>query len=327
MMRQSFLWITAVGLCAFCLPATAQDPSTVINFDVTSEGPWSDIAKTTITAPKVADGQVKLDGAVTSAEYGGFQGVQVLPGDTAWILDYAHVKDWQNAADTSFTFYVAYDTNYLYIGMEVKDDVVLSNNSPAEFWKDDSTEILIDPLDTRYDTNLDGVENYFGGHVYFNWQGAFSDWENNAKRGTRWATLAEWSYGETKEVYGFGKEVAGGYVTEMKLHKVMFIDPLSNFKWQEGQNMAFNIGLDDDDGADLALQYWWANRIRAIGYNAETMYNDGWTDQEIANKDFLNPEKTFYTLGIDATGRLTSGGAGDLKLGPAATSLENWSLF
>jgi len=328
MKNDLFLFLTLLGVCVFSVPTMAQDPSTVLNFDVTAEGPWSDIAKTTLTVPKVADNQVKLDGSIGTNEYGGFKGVAVVPGDNAWILDFAEAMDWQSPADTSFTFYLAYDSNFLYIGMEVKDDVVISNDPPAQFWKDDSMEILIDPLDTRYDTNLDGVENFFGGHAYFNWEGKFSSWENEAKRGLVWCTLADWAYGETKEIYGFGKEVTGGYVTEVKIHKVTLIDPISTFKWQEGQSMAFNIGLDDDDGANLALQYWWANRIRAIGYNADTMLSDGWTDQEIAKKAFLDPNYTIYNLAIDSTGRLTPGGAGDIKLGPMGqTSLQNWSLF
>ncbi len=313
-------------ISVFCIPGYTQNPDDVINFDVTAEGPWSDIAKTTLTIPKVADGAIVLDGSLSSGEYGGFTGVPVIPGDGAWILDYAEVKDWQSPEDTSFTFYLAYDDNYLYIGMDVKDDTVISNNPPAEFWRDDSTEILIDPLNTRYDVNLDGVENFFGGHAYFNWQGLFSSWENDAQRGIVWATLADWAYGESEEVYAFGKEVAGGYVTEIRLNKVCFIDPLTTFEWKEGQNMAFNVGLDDDDGADLALQYWWANRIRAQGYNEEESFN--WSEEEIANQAFLDPNISWYNLIIDSTGRFTPGGAGDVVLGPMGTTdISEWSLY
>ncbi len=327
-MNKKTIVLPILFLSIINLPALAQNPSDVLNFDETAEGPWSDIAKTTLTIPKVANGQVKLDGTLTSGEYGGFAGVPVVPGAGAWILAYAQEKDWKSAADSSFTFYLAYDDNYLYIGIDVKDDVVRSNDPPAQFWKDDACELLIDPLNTHYDRNTDSTESFFGGHIYFNWEGKFSEWENDAPRTTiRWSTLAEWSYGEDKEVYGFGKEKAGGYVTEIKLHKTTLVDPQSDFKWQEGQMMGFNIGLDDDDGADLALQYWWANRIRAKGYNEEEALNN-WTPEEIARKDFLNPDITFYELGIDANGRLTPGGAGEIKLGPAGiTTVGEWSLF
>jgi hypothetical protein len=321
--RCSILLIACVSL--FSLPAIGQVD--VINFDVTSEGPWSDVEATTITIPKVNSGQVNLNGDVSSAEYGGFQGITVNPGENAWILDYAHQKNWEGPEDSSFTFYLAYDDDFLYVGVDVKDDVIRSNDPPAAFWKDDAVEIIVEPLNTRFDSNIDSTNNFFGGHCYFNWEGAFSEWENGERRdAVRWASLADWAYGEDAEVFAVGKQTSTGYVVEIKMHKVMFVDPVEDFQWQEGQDMAFNIGLDDDDGADLALQYFWANRVRAKGFNQDTMWD--WTDEEIANRDYLNPDITWYTLGVDAGGRLTSGGAGEIILGPMGTTqVQEWSLF
>src|SRR5205809_804492 len=68
-------------------------PFDITTFDVTAAGPWSSLANTTLMVPKVANGSIKLDAAISSAEYGGFQGVTVTPGNpdgtagNAWILD------------------------------------------------------------------------------------------------------------------------------------------------------------------------------------------------------------------------------------------------
>ncbi|MBN2327117.1 MAG: hypothetical protein JXR73_08170 [Candidatus Omnitrophica bacterium] len=328
-MRTRTTFLVMLGLSVLSMSVYAQDPADVLNFDETAEGPWSDIEKTTLTIPKVSSGQIQLDGAVSTGEYGGFEGIPVVPGENAWILNYASVnKDWQSPEDTSFTFYLAYDEDFLYVGLDVKDDVVRSNDPPGSFWKDDAMEIMVDPLNTRYDVNYDSTENFFGGHSYFNYQGLFSEWENDARRdAVRWSSLADWEYGEDKQVFGFGQETEGGYVTEVKMHKVMFVDPIAtDFAWAEGQDMGFNIGLDDDDGEDLALQYWWANRIRAQGYNEEESWN--WSEEEVENREFLNPDVSWYPFIIDANGRLTPGGMGEIILGPAGTtSIQEWSLF
>ncbi|MEW6239158.1 MAG: sugar-binding protein [Candidatus Omnitrophota bacterium] len=327
------LIVSLLLIGGFVFSAQSQNPQDVLNFDETLEGPWSDIAKTTISIPKVANGSVKLDGAVSSVEYGGFQAIPVEPGVNAWILNFATTKDWKSQDDSSFSFYAAYDDNFLYVGVDVKDDVVRSNDPNAQFWKDDAVEILIDPLNTRYDYNYDSTNNYYGGHVYFNYEGRFSPWDDSAgipRAGqTLWSSLAEWYYGEDKEVYGFGKESANGWIMEMKFHKMNFEDPESDFKWVKGEDIAFNIGLDDDDGADLALQYWWANRARAKGANPDS---DLWgllTEEEINSKAYLDPNSSaaLWDVGIDAAGRLSPAGAGVFILGEMAAPVREWNLY
>ena len=106
----------------------------IFDFDETEEGPWSDVDLTTLTVPLVADGSITLDGAPSSAEYGSFE-EQVSPGSpdgtvgNAWILDFATNKDWQGADDSEFTFYLAHDSDFLYVGVEVKDDAGVQQRS------------------------------------------------------------------------------------------------------------------------------------------------------------------------------------------------------
>src|SRR5262245_16101255 len=101
-------------------------PFDITPFDPTSQGPWSALGSTTLLVPKVANGSVTIDGSVSSAEYGGFTAVTVTPGTNAWILDYPSDRTWDGPEDSSFTYYLAHDDNYLYVGVETKDDVVNS---------------------------------------------------------------------------------------------------------------------------------------------------------------------------------------------------------
>src|SRR5437016_8248937 len=104
--------------------ATAQ-PYDITTFDVTAAGPWSSLVNTTLMVPKVGNGSIKLDGAISSAEYGGFQGVTVTPGNAdgtagnAWILNFPDDRAWGGPDDSSFTYYLAHDDDYLYIGVDV----------------------------------------------------------------------------------------------------------------------------------------------------------------------------------------------------------------
>ena len=91
--------------------------------------------------------------------------------------------------------------------------------------------------------------------------------------------------------------------------------------------MGFNIGVDDDDktgpgpngsGArsqDLELQYFWANRARLKGWNAEEA--DWYTEQELADKIY----EDHFDRVIDAAGRLAHGGTVKLSLQPQVVTM------
>lgn len=310
----------AATAIVFSLPLQAQDPDEVLDFDVSAEGDWSDLEKTTLVVPQVSDGGVNLDGSVSSAEYGGFEGVEVVPGVNAWILNFPGDRAWENPEDTSFTFWVAHDTDNLYIGVDAKDDVLNSDDEPAALWKDDSIEIVVDALNDDYDNNTDNSMDRFGGHCYASFDGRFSEWDDGVL-GARWSSEVEWEFGEDKDIYTKGSEVAGGWQLELRFAKRLFEDPDAGNKLVEGYVMGFNIGMDDDDKQgpgpegsgdreqDLELQYWWANRARLSGWN-EVAAED-YTAEQIANGEH---EKDFDPI-IDGTGRLSHGGAGDLVFG------------
>jgi hypothetical protein len=273
--------------------------------------------------PKVANGSVNLDGTVTPAEYGGSTGTTVTPGVNAWILDFPGDRAWDGPADSSFTFHLAHDDEYFYVGVNVKDDVVNSDDPNGSFWKDDSIEIVVDALNDRLDNNTDASNDTVGGHSYVNFQGRFSAWDEtaNAIGSQTWASGVPWTYGPTGDVFGSGKAVPGGWAMEVRFKKRLFEDPTAKNRLRNGYRMGFNIGLDDDDkhgqgtngdksrAEDLEIQYFWANRERYIGYNAE--YVEALSPEDRASKaHFAN-----LTLGVDSAGRLSHGGTGEILFG------------
>ncbi|MGA0327418.1 MAG: sugar-binding protein, partial [Limisphaerales bacterium] len=319
-----------VLLCTLLTPAgLSLGKAQVLNFDVTAEGPWSDIDRTTLTVPMVPDGSVSMDGKASSSEYGGFEGVPVIPGENAWILNFPGDRDWTDANDSSFTFWLAHDQDHFYVAADVKDDVLNSDDPNPQLWKDDSIEIVIDALNDRYDNNTDNSNDPYGGHSYFSYEGKFSVWDEaaGARGDGRWSTAVDFTYGDGEDVWAVGQQGDGGWQLEVRFHKRLFEDPEAGNKLQDGYRMGFNIGVDDDDktgpgpngsGArsqDLELQYFWANRARLKGWNAEEA--DWYTEQELADKIY----EDHFDRVIDAAGRLAHGGTGEIIF--AAASGDN----
>ncbi len=324
MKKQFYL---SLGLTLALAPDTgfgqAFDVST---FDSTVAGPWSELAKTTLMVPKVANGSVKQDGAVSAAEYGGFTGVTVTPGVNAWLLDWPEDRSWDNAADSSFTYWLAHDDDYFYVGVNAKDDIVNSDDPNGAFWKDDSIEIVVDALLDRFDNNTDSSNDAVGGHCYVNFQGRFSGWDDTAKAkaGMTWASAVPWTYADTGDIFGSGKSATGGWQMEVRFKKRVFEDATAKNKLKNGYVMGFNIGMDDDDKKgqglngdksrtqDLELQYFWANRQRFKGVNKD--YLDGLTPDDRAAQ-IWRADTDNYPLTIDSAGRLSHAGTGEIIFG------------
>ncbi len=298
------------------------------------DGPWSDIDNTTLVVPMVPDGSIKLDGVPSSSEYGDFKGVEVIPVTNAWVLDFPGDRQWDGPEDSSFTFWLAHDTDFLYVGVDAKDDVVNSDDENAAFWKDDAIEIIVDALDDNYDINTDSSMDLYGGHNYVNYEGRFSAWDEEFEEigRTTWSTDVDWTWGPPDtadaDISGLGDEKEGGWVMEVRFHKRLFENPDEGNKLVEGYRMGFNIGMDDDDQfgpgpngdgsreQDLELQYWWANRERPVGYTE--FEAEDYTDEELAAQAYFDD----FPLEIDSGGRLTHGAAGDIIFGGLVNTVE-----
>ena len=346
-MYRSVLSLLRPVLCVLVLiglPSLVFGQLDPLNLDPTSTGPWSDVDATTVVVPQIPDGSFTLDGKPDSSEYGGFEGVNVSPDTNAWSLNWPPDRSWDNAEDSSFTFYLAHDTNYFYVGVDVLDDVVNTDDPNALFWRDDAIEIVTDVWNDNYDNNTDNSQDAYGGHLYANYEGRFSAWNEETDaiddNDTRFSNaVRDWVWGpeasEEFDVAGFGEETETGWNMELRFHKRLFEDPDEGIELVEGTRMGFNIGLDDDDARgtgpngnadreqDLELQYFWANRERFLGWDETT--DDGFfSPEEIASSfealgngtvlddQFLSFD---HDWGINATGRLSHGGAGEIVFG------------
>ncbi|MCP4192839.1 MAG: sugar-binding protein [Pirellulaceae bacterium] len=308
--------VLLLSILCCCGQASYAEVFDIFDFDESEEGAWSDIDLTTLTVPLVADGSIQLDGSSSSAEYGSFEGRTVSPGSpdgsvgNAWILGYAINKDWQGADDSEFTFYLAHDTDFLYVGVEVKDDAVYSDNENGQFWKDDAIEIVVDANNSRANVNTDKRTEFFndyGGHNYVNYEGRFSRWDDDLEESSPgWANEVDWEWGPDGQIYGFGEETDTGWAMETKFHKSQFEDPDGGGPIEIGDRIGFNIGMDDDDGEDLEIQYWWANRARPLEFDAFAL-EDGDTIADYSPDD--------YDYVIDGAGRLAHGGTGEIIFG------------
>ncbi len=321
---------------AFLPPLAQAQEFDVTTFDPTSAGVWSDVDQTYLMVPKVANNSISLDGATTSAEYGGFTGVNVTPGNpdgtkgSAWILDFGEPLSWDGNADNNFTYFLAHDDNYFYVGVNTKDDVVNSDDPNGAFWRDDAIEIVVDALNDRLDNNTDSSNDPVGGHCYVNYQGRFSGWDDVA--GTKntsqtWASGVDWKYGSTGEIFGLGKTVTGGWQMEVRFKKSVFESTSAGNKLANGYIMGFNIGMDDDDGklpdaetGKLSIQYFWANRAKYKGVDAaylETLTPAEKNLQIWRVPATAEPPGTLedHPLGIESAGRLAHAGTGEIVFG------------
>ena len=88
-----------------------------------------------------------------------------------------------------------------------------------------------------------------------NYEGRFSRWDEEFEEPViGWANEVEWEWGPDAQIYGVGDETATGWAMETKFHKSQFEDPDGGGPIEIGDRVGFNIGMDDDDGADLEIQ-------------------------------------------------------------------------
>ena len=330
--------LITLSLLAFCSSspfgslAFAQEVFDIFEFDETATGPWSDIDNTTVTAPLVPFRSIEIDGTPSSDEYGGFVGVTVTPGENAWLLPFPDDRAWDGPDDSSFTFWLAHDDAYLYLGVDVKDDVVNSDDPNEQFWRDDSIEIVTDVWNDNYDNNTDLTNDTYGGHGIFNFEGRFSSWDDENEQistgpaGQRWSSAVDWTYGEEGDIFGFGEATETGWNMEVRFRKELFEDPEAGITLEEGTRLGFNIGLNDDDDTggdtgDLDLQSYWSNRERFFGWDEDE--DDGFfTSSEIATAfeqlgdgSLTGATALTSTWGVNQAGRLSHGGAGEILFG------------
>lgn len=319
------LLVRIVCTCLFGFFATTtlgQDfgQANIDDFDHSAEGPWSDIERTTLVVPKVADASVSLDGTITSGEYGGFTAVDLVPVQNAWVLNFPDPRFWDGPADSNAQFWLAHDDSYFYIAADVTDDVVNVDDTSENNWRDDSIEIFVDAQNSKYDVRSNDNSPY-GGHDGFSADGTQRAWdydleEPNGFGNSQFATDVDWTNGPEGDVWAVGVETDRGYAVEIRYSKRLFEDPDVGNKLENDYVMGFNLAVDDEDGRgpgtngtgelgqDLELAYYGSQRARLIGWTEEEEF--GFTEEEIEDGVHLD----FFDLMLTPDGRLTQGAKG-----------------
>ncbi len=138
---------------------------------------------------------------------------------------------------------IAHDTDLLFVGVEAKDDFVISDNQDSMFWKDDAIEIVADANNDRVFKNSDNSNDLYGGHHNVNNEGRFSRWDDDSEEQIFgvWTTDLDWTYGDgaDDDVFGVGGVVEGGWNMEDRVSKRQFEDPDGAGPIEIGDRMGF----------------------------------------------------------------------------------------
>ncbi len=333
--RNAFFLICFVCSCCLSLGYT-QDITT---FDPNADGPWNDPEETTIVVPKVPLGSVQLDAEPSDAEYGGFEGKTIIPMEHGWILNWPDTRQWDGEEDSTFTFWFAHDDENLYVGVDVIDDVVNQDQTdPAQFWADDSLELVIDPAFWQLDAGFNGEAFDYGGHMYFTCNGKFSHVTEDTYERFRdeeiFATEVDWTFGPDGDIWAVGEETDQGWALEARINKRVFEDPEAEAPWGETKEIIFDneyeagyqIAVDEDDQhADrddgFELQYWFPVTKKLQGFTPEDAAI--WTPEEIANDDHIEGP---YAYDIVPGERLNYGSLGTMIFSSEITDVGEWML-
>ncbi|MFC1716907.1 sugar-binding protein [Candidatus Poribacteria bacterium] len=212
------------------------------------------IAVDTLVAPMVTPPPV-IDGTIGEMEWALALGTEVTPETGSWDFGETVV---------SYTFFVMYDSDYLYVAARFVDDDIQIDSAAegsmdGQTWMDDSVEIFVDGNHNRAADAFDAAETPFGGqHVIT---------ANNAVRFTD--GVSSFGNGPDDDYYAVA-DIKSDTVWEVeaRLKLSLFGSP------QPGDTVGFNISTNDDDGGggeESAL--FWTGEPPSI-YSNEAAWGD-----------------------------------------------------
>ena len=213
------------------------------------------------TAPKKTTPPT-VDGTINASEYSGAQEIQLdkyngvydIPsGDDDWEID-----------DLRYSAWVVHDTGAIYVGVNVIDNVVVTDTAAAgsedqSTWEDDSAEIFFDPDDSN---DFGRGAGLFEGQYVFTPGGA---WRDNEANNPLFGANDDWIAATSR--------TSTGYQIEFKVTKGALIDPI------DGATMGFNVAANDDDEGSRKAQLAWSGRAHSeFSYGNLTLAGAGGTD-------------------------------------------------
>ena len=197
------------------------------------------IAVDTIAAPMVSKSPT-IDGTIGEGEWMPALKTEINPKTGSWDF---------GKTEVSYTFYVMYDGNYLYVAARLTDDDIQTDSAAkgsinGETWKDDSIEIFVDGNHNHAPDAFVDAEYQFGGQYVITAGNAVRFENSGAKR---------FGDGADDEYYAVaGIKDQKHWEMEARLRLSLFGSP------KQGSVIGFNISTNDDDGGgnEEAALFW-----------------------------------------------------------------------
>ena len=226
----------------------------------------------TLEAPMVSSPPT-IDGTIGEGEWMPALKTEVTPKTGSWDF---------GKTEVSYTFYVMYDQDFLYVAARLTDDDIQTDSAAegsinGETWKDDSIEIFVDGNHNHAPNAFVDVEYPFGGqHVI------------TAGNAIRFQNSGAKSFGEGRDDdYYAAADIKDQKHWEMeaRLRLSLFGSP------KQGDVIGFNISTNDDDGGgDEEAALFWTGEPPDIYRNEQV-----WGDLVLGEPFGVSPASKFVT--------------------------------
>ncbi len=193
----------------------------------------------TLDAPMVSKAPI-IDGDIGESEWKYALKTVVTPKTGSWDF---------GETEVSYTFYVMYDVNYLYVAAALEDDDIQTDSAAegsinGNTWQDDSIEIFVDGNHNRAPDAFVDAEYPFGGQYVI-----------TAGNAIRYENSGAQSFGDgpDDDYYAVADiKDENHWEMEARLRLGSFGSP------RRGDVIGFNISTNDDDGGDAeeAALFW-----------------------------------------------------------------------
>ena len=226
-----------------------------------------------------------------------------LEAMTPAVLDveeqlYTGEGSWDDAGDCSGIFYVLWDDEYVYMGVEVKDDKLSMNKTDGDIWNADCVEVFFATTNAVSDHS----EHYQFG---LNANGQTWNWCNMDSDGQSAIDYLQVAVSETDD----------GYILEAALEH----GQLLSLDFSVGSVIGFHPVIDDTDDSDREIQITWTGleaHDQSQGYGQIVLSGEEAIPAELSR--YPSPEDGATDMPLDTTLSWTGGAyavAHDLYMG------------
>jgi len=165
-------------------------------------------------------------------------------------------ESWTGAQDSSGDFYLMWDNTNVYVGVVMKDDMIVTNKANGDIWNADAVEVFFTLPQAAATT---GTEHYQYGLT-----------ANNQR--WNWCNMEGTGQKEPDYVQVASTETADGYIIEAAIDYSNMI----SLNFADEEVLGFHAVLDDTDTADREMQMTWTGREahdQTQGYGQFTFYH------------------------------------------------------